>query len=65
MEDWNAWLEKVLAPPTTSIQNAAKVLGYGKGAGYEAVKRGDIPTIDIGQVRKTVPTAWLRGKIGR
>jgi hypothetical protein len=30
MDDFNEWLEKVLSKPTTSIQNTAKILGFGK-----------------------------------
>jgi hypothetical protein len=60
MEDW---LKELLSKPTASVQNTAKALGFGKNVAYDAVKRGDIPTIDIGADKKTVPTAWIRRKL--
>jgi hypothetical protein len=44
--------------PTTG-----RVLGLGKNATYDAVKRGDIPTIRIGS-RIVVPTAPLKKLLG-
>jgi excisionase family DNA binding protein len=35
--------------PTMSIPEAAKVLGIGVNGAYEAAKRGEIPTIQIGK----------------
>ena len=40
--------------PTTG-----RALGLSRTATYEAAKRGDIQTIDMGH-KKPVPTAWLR-----
>jgi excisionase family DNA binding protein len=35
--------------PTMSIPEAAKILGIGVNGAYEAAKRGEIPTIQIGK----------------
>lgn len=39
-----------------------KILGLSRGATYEAAKRGDIRTLDVGRLKK-VPVAWLRQKL--
>jgi excisionase family DNA binding protein len=41
------------------VERAAKALGISRGAGYEAVRTGEIPSIRIGG-RVVVPTAWVR-----
>ena len=43
---------------TTTITEAAKVLGIGRNQAYEAARRGEIPTIKIGK-RLLVPVAAL------
>jgi excisionase family DNA binding protein len=43
---------------TLTIPEAAKALGIGRNAGYEAARCGDIPTIRIGK-RLLVPRAAL------
>ena len=43
---------------TLTIPEAAKALGIGRNAGYEAARRGEIPTIKIGK-RVLVPLAAL------
>lgn len=48
----------LLAKPTLSVVEAGKVLGIGRGAAYEAARRGQIPTIKLGE-RLRVPTARL------
>jgi excisionase family DNA binding protein len=35
--------------PTMTIPEAARVLGIGVNGAYEAAKRGEIPTIQIGK----------------
>ena len=40
-----------------------EILGLSRGATYEAAKRGDIRTLDVGRLKK-VPAAWLRQKLG-
>lgn len=41
-----------------SVEEAGKLLGLGRSGAYEAVRRGDIPTIRIGR-RWLVPKAAL------
>jgi excisionase family DNA binding protein len=43
---------------TVTVDEAAKILGISRGGAYEAVKRGEIPTIKIGR-RLLVPKAAL------
>lgn len=43
---------------TYSIEEAAKVLGIGRTAAYEAARQGQIPILQIGG-RKLVPVAAL------
>lgn len=43
---------------TISIPEAAKTLGIGRNQGYEAARRGELPTIKIGK-RLLVPLAAL------
>jgi excisionase family DNA binding protein len=45
--------------PTVKVAEAGRLLGLGRAAAYEAVRRGDIPSIRIGR-RVVVPTAALR-----
>jgi hypothetical protein len=49
---------------TTTIPKSGNLLfGGGKWASYEAAKRGDIPTIKVGE-RYSVPVVWLEQKLG-
>jgi excisionase family DNA binding protein len=43
---------------TYSVPEAARLLGLGRNCGYDAVKRGDIPSVKIGG-RILVPRAAL------
>lgn len=43
---------------TYDVEEAGRLLGLGRGASYEAAKRGEIPTIRIGR-RLLVPKAAL------
>jgi excisionase family DNA binding protein len=47
---------------TVSVPEAAKVLGIGRGAAYEAVKRGEIVVIRLGRLLR-VPIDWLERKL--
>jgi excisionase family DNA binding protein len=47
-----------LARRTYDVDEAGRLLGLGRGAAYEAARRGDIPTIRIGR-RVLVPRAAL------
>ncbi len=48
---------------TCSIPEASEALGIGRAAGYEAARRGDIPTLRIGR-RLVVPLAALDRLLG-
>lgn len=54
--DPNELLDKA---PTISVEEAAIVLGIGRSAAYEAVKRGQLPALRLGRKLK-VSTAALR-----
>lgn len=49
--------------PTLTVKEAAAVLGIGRNTAYEAVKRGDIPSLSIGG-RILIPTARLFALLG-
>ena len=44
--------------PTISVERAGQLLGISRGSAYEAVRRGEVPSIRIGR-RVVVPTAAL------
>lgn len=56
-------LARLLAKPTLSVEQAARVLGLSRNPAYEAVKNQQIPSIRIGRSIK-VPTASLRKMLG-
>lgn len=49
--------------PTISVTEAGKILGLSRSAAYNAVHRGEIPNIKIGN-RIVVPVAKLRRMLG-
>ena len=51
-------MEAILAMPTCSVPEAAKMIGL-RGKGYEEAKRGEIPTLKFGK-RMRVPTVLLK-----
>jgi hypothetical protein len=54
----------LLSRPTNPLPIVGKVLfGLSRNASYEAGKRGDIPVIEIGRIKR-VPTAWVRKTLG-
>lgn len=46
-------------PATLTVAEAAKLLGIGRNQAYEAVQRGEIPSLRIGR-RVLIPAARLR-----
>ena len=48
---------------TISVTEAGLVLGIGRSAAYDAVRRGEIPSLRIGR-RVLVPVPRLRALIG-
>ena len=50
-------------PPTIDVTLAAEILGISRGSAYEAVRRGEIPSISVGR-RRLIPTAPLMEMLG-
>lgn len=48
---------------TLSVEEVAELLGVGRSAAYEAVRRGEIPSIRVGRLL-VVPTARLLAMLG-
>jgi excisionase family DNA binding protein len=46
------------ARPTNTVESTAAYLGIGRGQAYEAVRRGEIPSLRLNR-RVLVPTAKL------
>jgi hypothetical protein len=60
----NEELKELLSKPTASVPDVGRICyGLSRNASYDAAKRGEIPTIDVGRLKK-VPTALLRKKLG-
>jgi excisionase family DNA binding protein len=57
-----AEFEEILSEPTISVPEAGRLLGLARNGAYEAAKRGEIPTIQLGR-RIRVPTAKLKKMI--
>ena len=53
----------VVESPVLTVEEAAVILRLSRGTAYEAVRRGDIPTIRIGR-RLLVPRARLMAMLG-
>jgi hypothetical protein len=45
---------------TYSVPEAGRMAGFGRNASYEAVRRGDIPTIKFGKLLRVPAAAWHR-----
>ncbi len=45
------------------VEEAGRLLGLGRSAAYDAVKRGDLPTLRFGR-RLVVPRARLAAMLG-
>jgi excisionase family DNA binding protein len=52
-------VEEILSYPTCTVEQAASVLGVGRGHAYQAVNAGELPVIKLGR-RVLVKTASLR-----
>jgi excisionase family DNA binding protein len=50
-------------PPTITVARAGQLLGIGRRQAYEAVHRGDIPSLRVGR-RLLVPTHQLLELLG-
>lgn len=56
-------LDEVSTNATISVEQAAKVLGLGRTAAYEAARRGEFPTRKLGR-RVVVPVPALLEWLG-
>lgn len=57
-------LEEALARPTIPVPDAGSVFyGIGRNASYDAAKKGDIPTVEIGG-RKMAIVSAIAVKLG-
>lgn len=57
-------LDEALSRPTIPIPDAGSVFyGIGRNAAYEAARRGDIPTVQIGG-RKVAIVSAIAAKLG-
>ena len=54
----NATEQLAALPPMITVEEASKLLGVSRSAGYRAAAMGQIPTLRVGR-RLRVPTAWL------
>jgi hypothetical protein len=66
-EDCRGALSAALPDPETepvvSVERAGQVLGLSRGSAYEAVRRGEIPSLRFNR-RVVVPTARLLAMLG-
>ncbi len=56
-------MENIRQCATVTVSEAALIVGIGRMAAYEAVRRGDIPSLRIGR-RIVVPRAALERMLG-
>jgi hypothetical protein len=56
-------IRALLEQPTCSVEELRKIFALSKNPAYEAVKRGDFPSVRIGR-RIRIPTAPLRKMLG-
>ena len=56
-------LDELAAKATISVEQAAKILGVGRTAAYEAARRGEFPTRRLGR-RLVVPVPALLDWLG-
>lgn len=56
-------LDELAAQATITVEQAAKVLGLGRTAAYEAARRGEFPTRKLGR-RVVVPVPALLEWLG-
>ena len=60
----NTDLKKLLCEQlSVSPDVAGRAFGLGRSAAYGAVRRGEIPAITLGKLKR-VPTSWIRERLG-
>ena len=52
--------ERHVEPAVMSVDEAAEILGVSRNCAYEAVKRGEIPTLRIGRLIKVLRRPFMR-----
>jgi excisionase family DNA binding protein len=55
-------LPDVYSKPTLTVEEVSSILGCSRSSAYEAVRRGDIPSLRIGR-RYLIPTAKVRAML--
>ena len=63
ISELNGPLPDPATEPVLSVERAGSFMGLGRSAAYDAVRRGDLPSLRIGR-RVVVPTARLRALLG-
>jgi excisionase family DNA binding protein len=53
-------LDEVTEPATYSVPEAGRILGIGRDAAYEAARRGEIPLLQIGRLKRVPKLAFHR-----
>ena len=61
-EESNEYEITIPKKPTLSPVEVAKILGIGKNAVYESVKRGEIPSVGLGRTIR-IPTTWVQARL--
>jgi excisionase family DNA binding protein len=51
-------------PETYSVPEAGRIVGLGKNASYDAVRRGELPVLRFGRILR-VPRAALEQMLGK
>ncbi len=59
----NDRVKEILGRPTCSVEECREIVPGSRNSTYEAIKRGDIPSIRVGR-RIHVLTAPLKAKLG-
>ena len=52
--------ERHVESAVMSVEEAAEILGVSRNTAYEAVKRGEIPTMRIGRLIKVLRRPFMR-----
>lgn len=60
---WTPEVQEILSYPTCTVDDVAVVLHIGRRQAYEAIHRGEIPSLRIG-TRILVPTKRLLAMLG-
>jgi excisionase family DNA binding protein len=56
-------ISAILEKPTCTVEEFSRIFGLSKNPAYEAIRRGDVPSIRLGGSIR-IPTAHIRAKLG-